>query len=56
MKEKISDWSDEDAIRAMFSDYGKSIPKPVQATIADFIPLPNADFIPIPDADEEAPF
>lgn len=47
---------DEDAIRAMFADYGKPIPKPVQATIADFIPLPNADFIPIPDADEEAPF
>ena len=32
---------DEDAIRAMFADYGTQRQEPMQSTIADFIPLPD---------------
>lgn len=49
VKEKFDhETQDEDAIRAMFEDYGKPRLEPVQTTIADFVPLPNTD--------EELPF
>lgn len=47
VKEKFDhETQDEDAIRAMFADYGKPRQQPVQSTIADFIPVPTDDDLP----------